>query len=734
MKTLLLAFLIGSSFCLSAQTPKWFLIPGSNKVLCLAEDCENIWAGMTYGLMYFDKVSGEKTYFNQSNSILRFSVYDIAIDEFGIKWLATSEGLYKLDGNDLVFIQPDISGTSDYEIPDFRNIFSDVKNTIWLQDAHNNLYHYHPTTNKCEFNPFITEASEELTAIGKSPGGDIYITTKSQFADVNLYKFENDFHKISFLESITLENDEIGSIFIDRKGNIWLPVEGWFSVGKDEWEVLNGGLIVFDGSDWTQYEPSYFGITTEVGFNNIEEDNQGNLYTPVIGSYLYPYYYLDQLKFNYSKETNSIIQSDEFEQDGYYNLKLIDQENRFYGIHYDEITIGSPNVDTIHCFEMKGEFMLDKNNDVWSMESKTIYHYSNGIVSVQQYEENEEAGLGFPQKLFIDAGLNEWIICENGLDMHDGSTFHPFPVNGMGGEESENLEIVTQSPNGIIWVLGDKHIFKYDQNIWTSYKIPTDGNFISFAIYATDSVVYVGTSDDFCILKDSTWQNFNGTNSIISENFWCRNIVADTTGRIFFSGSNGIYEYAETGIIKISELEVLNMIVDPFTNDVWIANDGLFGKYIASDSVDYNTENLLKYGPFVHMAPDSKGNIFLESENGISIYNETGLVGYTPQFSAAQNFKPGDCVTGKSNDYSDLLIFPNPVNEVINLEFISDIFQTFSISIYDLSGRMIQSGISLSCSPGVVRNSFDISYLNSGMYCLLITSSKKTISTVFTKF
>lgn len=175
------------------------------------------------------------------------------------------------------------------------------------------------------------------------------------------------------------------------------------------------------------------------------------------------------------------------------------------------------------------------------------------------------------------------------------------------------------------------------------------------------------------------------------------------------------------------------MIIDPVTNEIWVGDDGIFGKYITADSVIYNSENILKTDPFVHMNADSKGNIIMASQNGISIYNEHGLVGYSPEFNCPQNLKPADCEFAKTSNTADIFIYPNPVENKVNLEFTSDYYQTFSISIFDLAGRMMLNNLTISCSPGLVRNSLDITTLNPGMYSIVMTSSRQSVSAKFMK-
>ena len=65
-----------------AQNPKWINYTDSRVVRALAIEGDYIWAGTDGGVVKFNKITGEKTFYNRSNSGLPDNnIYSIAIDK-----------------------------------------------------------------------------------------------------------------------------------------------------------------------------------------------------------------------------------------------------------------------------------------------------------------------------------------------------------------------------------------------------------------------------------------------------------------------------------------------------------------------------------------------------------------------------------------------------------------------------------------------------------------------------
>lgn len=76
----------------------------------------------------------------------------------------------------------------------------------------------------------------------------------------------------------------------------------------------------------------------------------------------------------------------------------------------------------------------------------------------------------------------------------------------------------------------------------------------------------------------------------------------------------------------------------------------------------------------------------------------------------------------KPLDLANLRIYPNPVKEILNIDYKEDISK---LTVYDLSGRLIKT-----YNKNQSNNSIDVSELKSGTYLLNIETQSKNVSTV----
>lgn len=79
------------------------------------------------------------------------------------------------------------------------------------------------------------------------------------------------------------------------------------------------------------------------------------------------------------------------------------------------------------------------------------------------------------------------------------------------------------------------------------------------------------------------------------------------------------------------------------------------------------------------------------------------------------------------NDNLKLLIFPNPVSDFLNAEFISSVDGKFKYNICDMTGRLIKSEF-MAVQNGLNKLQLDISCLSSGLYTFELFSGDKRIN------
>ena len=85
-------------------------------------------------------------------------------------------------------------------------------------------------------------------------------------------------------------------------------------------------------------------------------------------------------------------------------------------------------------------------------------------------------------------------------------------------------------------------------------------------------------------------------------------------------------------------------------------------------------------------------------------------------------------INDSDNIISNLVLFPNPSNGIINLEFISKSTLALSFTIYDLSGKKVKEFSPAQYFKGNNNKKIDLSILNNGIYYLSIKSNGKSIA------
>jgi hypothetical protein len=75
--------------------------------------------------------------------------------------------------------------------------------------------------------------------------------------------------------------------------------------------------------------------------------------------------------------------------------------------------------------------------------------------------------------------------------------------------------------------------------------------------------------------------------------------------------------------------------------------------------------------------------------------------------------------------FEDFTVYPNPSNGIFNLKFTPDSVENIEVSLYDLRGRLINQTIYDEASTGVFNRQLDYSYIDTGMYLLVVKNGDK---------
>ena len=214
----------------------------SNRISSIAIDGNNtLWIG-TCGYNIYYPLPGNYYYgglinFNEINwSVYRSRlpndyVTSVAIDLSGNKWIGTDKGLVKFDGTNWTTYN-----TSNSRLPNnyVSSIAIDGNDTLW---------------------------------IGTDPYGNL-----SPYVGGGLAKFHDTTWTTYDTLNSKLPHNAITTIAIDRSGNKWI---GTKYLMNGAYTLTGGGLVKFDGTNWTTYTTSNSGLPDNF-VHSITIDGSGN--------------------------------------------------------------------------------------------------------------------------------------------------------------------------------------------------------------------------------------------------------------------------------------------------------------------------------------------------------------------------------------------------------------------------------------------------------------------------
>ena len=696
-----------------SQLPEWINYTSGNEVIALASEGNDIWIGTTGGLVKLNKITSEVTFYNKANSGLPDnSVSAIALDSVGNKWIGTLEGgIAKFDGTNWIVYNTRNSGLPHNKINAIAIGSDGIK---WIGCLSSGLVRFDGTN----FSTYTYFDDNNVTAILPKKDGTIWVGTDFSIMTFNgysltlLYRWSQGFdvHAIAADDSgytwfATFRGlykwDGINwssyntpgtynmfhALAVDHQQNKWLGTDGGGLVKFDgtEWTIYNStnsglptnyvasilidgsankwigtssasgwgpgkGLVKFDGTDWTHYNTSNSGLpSNDVGA--VAVDPQGNKWIACSGL----------LKFDGTKW--EIFKPD---------------------------SIGPP-------------IAIDIKGNIWVGIPLTGYggsFYGGGIgsfdgVNLHTYtssNSNLPAGI-YINQILVDRNDEVWVAFQiwgtshGGLARFDGHNWKIYDSNNSPLPDDAISSIAIDSSDNI-WV-GGYCLAKFDRINWTIYT-PTNSGMPNDEITALAidwrGNIWIGTYwRGYGVVKfdGKSWTSYNTENSgIVGNNV--RTIEVDADGNIWI-GTVPSWSNSEAFGGGLSKYDGTNWIIYDKINS---GLPGYFG------SAYHST-----------IAIDKNGNKWIGTTGGLAVYKAVGIVSIKEKpcknipsvFTLSQNY-------------------PNPFNPttVINYELPVNAFVT--LRIYDILGREAKSLVNERQTAGSHSVTFAANNFPSGVY------------------
>jgi len=518
----------------------------SNYFLGLKELSDGYWATTTQSVF---KISKDFN-INNDNYYVYTDTYinDFLEDSSGVKWLLTSgSGIYT-NINEKGYLEPINDAFDDVHAPSSSRIFTKV-----IEDTGGNIW-------------FTTNTSDDTGIYEYTKDGNWRHYTKEDIGNLNRYGINNaivneDNGDIWFgvlyggllkydgaeftsytKEDLGLQSGDVGSMDFDSNGNLW------FVTGSEAGAGMGVNKMTFDNGDFNVTSYNHKNTSTTLTSNRIWDvavdkndgvwfgsNGDGLSYRDPDGNWHQFHSYMD----------NSYLGSD------YVNGIDVDSQNRvyfqFWGGGYSYYDVDN---DTWHRLE--SPYRMDAAYDVYidSEDGKWFCH-SNGLLylnadnSEWTLYNNSNTNGGLPHDIvycaFKDSKGNTWVGTRNGLGrLNTDGSWNTYVYNYGAGEDFQisQVESIAESQDGIIYVQGSSMVqaYDYDTGSWTTPKVNNDIPYGSYVKKMPNGDMWFGTG---ILRTDGTFERYNqdNTDKAIPYNgeIYVKDIACDSEGNVYFA-------------------------------------------------------------------------------------------------------------------------------------------------------------------------------------------------------
>lgn len=675
--TLVLFLLVHFVF---AQYENWKYMPKGFYPSAIEEEGDHIWISDYSGLVKINKLTKRKTYINKSNSPLPDNwVYNMVIDRKGYKWLLVSgTGLVRFKGEEWT-IYDTLNSPISSNVG--REIAIDNKDRLWIADNGLRVYEGNEWTVYSDTTYPLLKGIYNLTPIGD----DIWYSSGSsvfRFDGYNVQEFNVSNSNISD-QVFEMEVDKIGRLWVfegrgvkifngidfdlaldfggyvkiesaafDSENRLWavFAQRGWWNpLGAIFSWRAGDSVMVYDttNSNQTLFDGTLIFVDSEDG---VWATGLGSGSTP---NYRSPAGVWSEQELGFLPFQNNHITDIGFGLNNEVFFKCTDwgATNPGDGIlkYHNGVSTKIADLDhTIHatCFTPVGEVIL-KFDD-------SLQIYSNGSWRSQRIPYPN-----FSSPPPFNFNLEELVVDNDGTIWID------------------YLENIEGHPNGGPWFI--EGVSYYKNGTWTSTsylnsKLPK-GEITNLA-YDELNRIWCEAGGSSYLFENDDWTKIDQTST---ESILTPNILVDNDGSVFRSdGHYGLNKWDGINWTNIPHphysgsngdaptlIDNENRVWMTFFNIIYTYKDYKWDSFAPTNAPFSIRDNILT------IEQDSKGNIWMGSNNGVYIYNPSGI-------------SEDVCAPKKE----ELIVFPNPVSDYVTFDLLKE-RKVVRVSIYNYSGQLI---------------------------------------------
>lgn len=658
---------------------EWRYYGNQNLVNCSAEEGNYLWAGTWSGLVKLNMVTGQKTYYDKTNSGLPdLYVKSVMIDTQGIKWIGTLDGgLCRFDGTDWT-----VWNTSNSAIPhnSINAIAFDAYNNVWVATdgglgrlSNNNWTSWNTTNSDMPTNylnciaidasgtkwigtnqALITFSGNTISQVVTDSGAMAIVIDNQDvkwvaFYSLGLGKLNGNTWTYYTTENSDIPFDELGFMDTAANGNLWL--------------ANYANLTKFDGSTWTTWDIPDSGVPMDYVTSMTIDDSSGIW----LGS-----------RYSGMKRFDGIT----------WQTVELSNAGQLVPVDINRIVIDSQNRKWIG---MESGFSLFAN-DSWTIWNP-LYPAGQVMLDVAN--------------IAVDTDNVVWADCDNGstrdLYSFNGTDWTLHQPAEFGLNEIDICCINTDNQNNM-WIGTGQSLVKLNGTSYTIYNSTNSpiNNYVRDVVRDVFGNIWVATSGDGLLLYNGTvWTSFTTSNSNIPSN-GIIDLDIDSYGNKWMATSMGLCRYDDVNftIWNTQNSNIPSNIVYSLcigsANQIWITTTGGLSRFHGGVWTSWSGSNSpIPDNDIRRVTIDAQGNKWIASDDGIYVFNEDEIVANE------------DDATPSISQQIDISIYPNPFNPTTNITYSLPKDGFTKASIYNIRGQLVKTLINEPLNSGNHRISWN---------------------------
>ena len=563
---------------------------------------DKIWYGSNAGLSCYNKQDHSITTYTLFDGLISNDITDMALDQDGTLWIATTDGVSSFDGDTWQSF-PNEDYFNHYTVKD---IYVDRNNHIWFP-AVRGVFRFDGTKWDMFREPYF-DKSMRLISAGGDRNGTVWFGSESRGIarfDGTEWTYYEGFDDLSSNKFVTIIDDKEGTLWFGTFNGILFSFDGmvWkkqniiskqyaklYEIEPDEtgrmWAATSQGLTRIDNTFVTVYEQD--GTVFNSSLRSLSIDELGVVW---VGGYK------GISEFNGTTFVNPTIIQGPFHKETYY-IAITPDNIKWFG-HYELEGVSrlDGNNWSAHIFDYNSvgkRIAIDNKGTVWftagghgalSFDGNRVENYYFNLGWEYINADISEVAIDMDNRVWF-TGYRTYAMGETSYTVsfhnnklekyHRAMYFFNSPDNVLwrntGGHSRGDIEYylndewihyetldfgfkeIVIDKNGVLWLIVSEmieypvwydNIKNYDGYTWKTYKKNSSGlpsNFIYSIAIDKNNVKWFGTDSGAARFDGETWKTFDIINSGLINNK-VNAIAVEKNNTIWFGTDKGVSKY-----------------------------------------------------------------------------------------------------------------------------------------------------------------------------------------------